>query len=262
MRKLITICFAFMLILTFASTGYSVATRMWGRDSLVGGTKSLNNIEGMVTGDSCLVLTSAKKIYFYKYDSTNTDSTGTDKADIDPIEPLDGSGAWELIFMVNDDAGNGDVQYVWSADKIFDLLALKAPSANPALTGIGSIKIAGVIEGAVNVLGVNGAYTIGTTEATEAYGTLFISNGATPVLLMPETLVAGMSGCLMQGQGRTDVLKLDANTSDYIVLNGVRTTAAAEYVASAGAASDKICWVVGDTTDIYITGTVGTWTEE
>ena len=134
--------------------------------------------------------------------------------------------------------------------------------ASPVMTGVGSIKIAGVIEGAINVYPVNGAYTIGTTEATEAYGTLFISNGATPVLTMPATLVAGMNGCLIEGQSRTDVLKLVANASDYIVLDGVRTTAHTEFVASAGAATDRICWVVGDATDIYVTASVGTWTEE
>ena len=68
--------------------------------------------------------------------------------------------------------------------------------------------------------------------------------------------------CVMNAQADTSALKLDANTDDYLVLDGARTSAAAEYVVSTGAAGDKICVVAADATDWYITSYTGSWSEE
>lgn len=52
-----------------------------------------------------------------------------------------GSTAWNsLAYMgigatIDDTKGNGDTTFVWSADKVFDQLALKAPLASPTFTG-------------------------------------------------------------------------------------------------------------------------------
>lgn len=76
----------------------ATATQMFGRDSLTGGTKSVDNITTMVDGDLCIVITDAKVLYFYRYNSSNTDAEGSYIAGVDPIEPdAVGTGAWEMI---------------------------------------------------------------------------------------------------------------------------------------------------------------------
>ena len=116
----------------------------------------------------------------------------------------------------------------------------------------------GIIAGGINHELADGAVTVGSADAHDAYGTMWISDNAAPTLTMPATLVMGMCGCLIEGQGRTDVLILDANAGDKIVLDGVAGNAG-ETVASTGAAGDKICWTVYDGEYIYITSTSGTW---
>ena len=48
-----------------------------------------------------------------------------------------GTFAWTstLEGIIDDTKGNGDTTYIWSADKVFDQLALKAPLADPVFTG-------------------------------------------------------------------------------------------------------------------------------
>ena len=118
----------------------------------------------------------------------------------------------------------------------------------------------GIIYGAINFELADGAVTIGSADAHNAYGTIWLSDSNAPTLLFPASPAEGMSGCLMQGQGRTDVLTLDAQANDYIVLNGVRGIMGAT-IASTGAAGDKVCWACKDGTDIYIISTSGTWGE-
>jgi hypothetical protein len=120
----------------------------------------------------------------------------------------------------------------------------------------------GTMLGAINVVSKDANYTIGTDYANEAYGTMFInSDNDTQTLTLPSA-VAGMSLCVMNGQGVTAALTLDAGASDYIVLDGARTTVAAEYIVSSGAAGDFVCVFAADATDWYVMGKAGTWTEE
>jgi len=87
--RVLLICIFCLLIATSAQA----ATQMFGRTALIGGTKSVDNITAMANGDLCTVIDSSKVLYFYLYDSSNTDSE--DSPEI--IEPDSGAGAWELI---------------------------------------------------------------------------------------------------------------------------------------------------------------------
>ena len=74
------------------------ATRMYGRINLIGGTKSVDNIAyaGLLDGDLCIVITDAKILYFYRWESSATaaeDSPWVIEADDDG----GGNGRWELI---------------------------------------------------------------------------------------------------------------------------------------------------------------------
>jgi hypothetical protein len=116
----------------------------------------------------------------------------------------------------------------------------------------------GDIMGGINISSKSGAYTVGTDDAHESYGTLFVATGAADLTL--PSAVAGMSICLMQGQGNTSALTIQPNTGDYLVVDGARETAATDYV-STGAADEKICVAAADATDWYVTSIVGTWSE-
>ena len=128
----------------------------------------------------------------------------------------------------------------------------------PAAIAGTTITATGTILGMVNVSSKTGAYTVGTDDAREVGGTLFISTGA-PTYTLP-TAAAGMSLCFMQGQGRTDIITVTPASGDYLVVDGARGTAATAY-ASAGAANEKLCIVCADTDDWYVTSEVGTWSE-
>jgi len=76
----------------------ATATQMFGRSQLTGGTSSVDNITTMANGDLCIVITDAGVLYFYRYNSSNTDAEGSDIPGVDPIEPDSvGTGAWEMI---------------------------------------------------------------------------------------------------------------------------------------------------------------------
>ena len=70
----------------------------------------------------------------------------------------------------------------------------------------------------------------------------------------------GYSFCFLSGQGSTAIISVTPATGDYLVVDGVRGTAATNY-ASAGAAGDKICMFAANADDWYVTSEVGTWSE-
>ena len=117
----------------------------------------------------------------------------------------------------------------------------------------------GDIMGGINVSSKAGAYTIGTDDAHEAYGTLFINSNVAD-LTLPASPAVGMSGCLMQAAGVTGVMKLQPEGTENLVYQGVEKTAGTD-LASAGAATDRICWVAITTDHWLITSSVGTWAE-
>lgn len=120
----------------------------------------------------------------------------------------------------------------------------------------------GDILGAVNVSSKTAAdYTIGTDDAHEAYGTLFINGDNDLIEFSMPSAVAGMSACFMQGQGSSGVISVEQASGDYFVSDGVRTDADAQWVSD-GAGEDKLCLIAVDATDWVITTQSGTWTEQ
>ena len=117
--------------------------------------------------------------------------------------------------------------------------------------------------GAIRTVGKSSDYTIGTDDADEAYGSFFVNTGASTRVFTLPSAVAGMSVCVRNGQGTSQILRLDAGSGDYIVKpTGARTSAAAEYYGATADAKNQLCVVAYDATDWYVTSEVGTWTEE
>jgi hypothetical protein len=124
------------------------------------------------------------------------------------------------------------------------------------------VAITGDLFAPVNVMGLSsGTYTVGGGgDDDEKNGTLFVNTDNDAEVLTLTTAAAGMSGCLMNGQGVTAAISLVPASGDYLVLDGVRGTVATQ-IDSSGAAGDKICWVAYDATDVYITSYTGSWSE-
>jgi hypothetical protein len=121
----------------------------------------------------------------------------------------------------------------------------------------------GIIHGAIKTSGKSADYTIGTDDADEAYGTVFLNTAASTRTFTLPSAVAGMSVCIKNDQAVAQILRLDANTGDYIVKEtGARTSASAEYYGSTADAGAMLCVVAYDATDWHVTSARGTWTEE
>lgn len=93
--------------------------------------------------------------------------------------------------------------------------------------------------------------------------TFFLTtNTATTTYTLPAA-EAGACACFKMGQGNAQVLRIDTDGTDYIVMStGARTSAAGDYYGASSSATNQICVAAFDTTDWYVTSTVGTWTEE
>ncbi len=119
----------------------------------------------------------------------------------------------------------------------------------------------GDIMGGINISSKTAAtYTIGTDDAHEPYGTLFINGDNDAIDFTLPSAVAGMSGCIMQSQGSSGAITIQPNTGDYLVVEGARGVAATDYTSS-GETKDKICVIAIDTDDWIVTSEVGTWSE-
>jgi hypothetical protein len=119
----------------------------------------------------------------------------------------------------------------------------------------------GAVMGGVHISSKTAAtYTVGTDDANESYGTLFVNGDDDAIDFTLPSAIAGMSACFMQGQGVSGAITVQPNTGDYLVVDGTRGTAATDY-ASSGAGGDKICVVAVDATDWIVTTEQGTWSE-
>ena len=76
------------------------------------------------------------------------------------------SYAWvsTLEGIIDDTKGNGDTTYIWSADKVFDQLFLKAPLADPVFTGSMAVPV-----GTGPTVDANGEMAIDTTASQLLY---------------------------------------------------------------------------------------------
>ena len=96
--------------------------------------------------------------------------------------------------------------------------------------------------------------------AAEAYGSVFVNGDNDAVDLTLPSAVAGMAVFIVQGQGVSGAITIQPNTNDYLVVDGVRGSAATDYV-STGAAGDRICVVAVSADDWVVTTETGTWAE-
>ena len=103
-------------------------------------------------------------------------------------------------------------------------------------------------------------YTVGTDDANESYGTLFLNGDNDAIDFTLPSAVAGMSACFVQGQGVAGAITVQPNTGDYLVVDGVRGTIATDYT-SGGEGADKLCVIAADATDWIVTSEIGTWAE-
>ena len=80
----------------------AVATRMYGRTALDGGTKSVDNIDynSLVDGDLCIVITDSDLTYFYRFES----SSALTESSPHVITPDDqgGNGRWLLTGIIGE----------------------------------------------------------------------------------------------------------------------------------------------------------------
>jgi hypothetical protein len=163
-------------------------------------------------------------------------SDGVYHFDIDSETLIMDSGANQIVFST--DTGVTEIDY----------------------SGI-AVVTDGVMHGAINVIKHTAAtYTNGTTDADEVRGTWHVNSDDDTFALTLTAGAAGDHGCLSNGQGVTAIISVTPPAGDYLVVDGVRGTAATA-LASSGAAGDKICWVRIDADDIEVTSSNGTWAE-
>ncbi len=76
------------------------ATKMYGRITLTGGTKSVDNIPyaNLVDGDLCITVNSSKEFYLHRFESSS--SAGESPPDIITPDDQAGNGRWELVPLV------------------------------------------------------------------------------------------------------------------------------------------------------------------
>ncbi len=108
MKKLYVL-FISILALCF-TLPVNAATTMYGRTALTGGTASVDNIPsaGLIEGDLCLVITSGKVQFYYRYNATNSDA-GNGTTIIDPDDNGAADGRWERVDFSGDATSVGNV---------------------------------------------------------------------------------------------------------------------------------------------------------
>ena len=131
-------------------------------------------------------------------------------------------------------------------------------------TGVTMISTGSIpFTGAINVKAKSADYTVGTDDADEAYGTLFISTASSTITFTLPSAAAGMNMCFKNTQGNAQSIRIDAASGDYIVKSdGNRTSASGEYYGCTASAACMVCVVAYDDTDWHVTSARGTWAEE
>jgi len=144
---------------------------------------------------------------------------------------------------------------VTSVTPASDILPVVAAGATSKITVANFMKM-GVV-----VYSADGALNVTADQANQ--GTFFINTYAGTLVMTLPAAGAGMAVCLRNGQNNSRILQVHSDGTDYLVLpaTGVRNTAANHFAATASP-TNQICLVAVDTTDWYITSTVGTWAAE
>ena len=195
MKKLLLIPILFFILsiicLAWASDGYCVATKMYGRDARTGGTKSLDNLlaNDLVDGDMAVVGdVSTGLYYFYKYDD---DSAATANG-LSVVVPLYSTGTTEYT-------GDGRwLSYGIGGLGLFD--------------PVGGIKAQTPLSGTAALFDDNftGAYLYGGTYK------IITTQG---VVALPTPLV-GMNFTIINTLAATSTIN-PYSTTDTIIMNGL-----------------------------------------
>ncbi len=143
-------------------------------------------------------------------------------------------------------------------------LDAKAPLISPsfttpvlgAATGT-SLAVTGPLTGAIAIKYVAaGAYTVGTTNGYEAYGSMIMVQNTGTIT----TPVWGSGKSFCTYSEGAYVVRVNPNGAEYIRLNGTLQATGVD-IYSAGAAGDYIC-MIANTTNVWTTlGRSGTWTQ-
>jgi hypothetical protein len=126
----------------------------------------------------------------------------------------------------------------------------------------GVIETSKAIAGGVNVKSESDAtYTVGTDNALESYGTIFVNGDNDPIAFTLDTAVVGKNMCFKQGTGVSGAITVTAGAGDRLKQeDGTALTVATAY-ASAGAAGDWLCIYAEDDTYWQISRESGEWGE-
>jgi hypothetical protein len=104
-------------------------------------------------------------------------------------------------------------------------------------------------------------YTIGTDDADEVYGSLFVNNDNDAIAFTLPSAAVGMNVDIHNGAGVAGAITVDCDASDAFILNGVQA-ANGEHIVSTGAAADSISVEAISNALWLVTARVGTWAEE
>jgi hypothetical protein len=160
------------------------------------------------------------------------------------------------VYAVDQKISELDAITVLTADDL--LVAVDDPGGTPVTK---KIVASDALKMQTSVYSADG--TLNVTIAQATFGTFFVNTYAgTQVMTLPAA-AAGMAVCLRNGQNNSRILQVHSDATDYLVLpaTGLRNTAANHFAATASP-MNQICLIAVDTTDWYITSTVGTWTAE
>lgn len=200
-----------------------------------------------------------------KFYSVETEQSATGGV----VDLLEGSGAGTAYMRVKvaDDITTGSSTMTISSSiaDTENLTILLGANNNTVTLGSGT-GVSDLSLGAINVTttGTISGKLVTATDAdahtltsAEYHGGTVLATGAA-IYTLP-TAAAGYSGCVEAGQGVTAIIQLLPASGDYVVLNGVRGTAATS-LKSGGAAGDRICYRTYNADDWYVS-VKGTWAE-
>jgi hypothetical protein len=105
-------------------------------------------------------------------------------------------------------------------------------------------------------------YTIGTDDADEAYGSIFLNGDNDAIAFTLPPAVAGMSVSIQNDAGVSGAITIDTEVGDgdAIILNGV-AGANGETIVSGGTSKDSITLVAISASEWLVTYSDGTWNE-
>jgi hypothetical protein len=221
------------LTVMLEAAGVGAATRMYGRTSLIGGTKSVDNIacSPLADRDLVLVIDDDNQMWFYGYDDDGDDTTPGAENSPYIIEPDDvdtncsGLGRWILGYGINfnsSTAGPGRFSLMEDLDFGYNAVMIEAPSS------IGSDQVFTVGRWRVNNTTLVDPSDGGTTNLeTDDTLTLFImeedglSSGNHTVVLPAATGSGVRIGFVLYTNDTSYEIFIDPDGTDQIYLTNV-----------------------------------------